>query len=236
MESVRLDTAMRAGAAVSLILAPLLLLLAFAGHPADASTGADELRVVVAQTDRWNLVHLLFLLSMALFILAAVALLGQLRSGGAWYGLVGVALTVLGAVSFSGLFGAELAMGAMAGVPTDQRGGLAPGFAAIAQMQGPLAITYLGLGLPLGLVTFAVGLFRARVAPRWAGVAVAVAACALVGGLFDNAVGAAGAALLLLGLGTVGLHLFSRPSMASAPQTARGSIDRSRLAQPEQAG
>src|SRR6516162_8849897 len=104
MESVRVDTTKRAGAAVSLILAPLLLLLAFAGHPADASTGAGELRVVVAQTDRWNLVHLLFLLSMALFILAAVTLLGRLREGGAWYGPVGVALTAVGAVSFSGLF------------------------------------------------------------------------------------------------------------------------------------
>jgi hypothetical protein len=232
MESVRVDTTKRAGAAVSLILAPLLLLVAFASHPADASTGVGELRVVVAQMDRWNLVHLLFLLSMALFILAAVALLGQLRVGGAWYGLVGVALTVVGAVSFSGLFGAELAMGAMASLPIDQRGGLAPGFAAIAQMQGPLTITYLGLGLPLGLVTFAVGLVRTRVAPRWAGVAVAVAACALVGGLFDNAVGAAGAAFLLLGLGAVGLHLLGQPGMASA----RSSIDCSELGQPERAG
>jgi hypothetical protein len=236
MESVRVDTARRAGAAVSLILAPLLLLVAFASHPTEASTGVGELRVVVAQTDRWNLVHLLFLLSMALFILAAMALLGQLRAGGAWYGLVGVALTVAGAVSFSGLFGAELAMGAMAGLPTGQREGLAPGFAAIAQMQGPLAITFLGLGLPLGLVTFAVGLVRTRAAPRWTGVVVCVAACALVGGLFDNTVGAAGAALLLLGLGAVGLHLLWQPGMASAPLTARSSIDRSELGQPERAG
>ena len=52
-----------------------------------------------------------------------------------------------------------------------------------------------------------VGLIFTRAVPRWVGIAIEVAALVLVGGLFNNPIGAVGAAMLLVGLDAIGLRV-----------------------------
>ena len=52
-----------------------------------------------------------------------------------------------------------------------------------------------------------VGLIFTRAVPRWVGIAIEVAAVVLVGGLFNNPIGAVGAAMLLVGLDAIGLRV-----------------------------
>ena len=58
-------------------------------------------------------------------------------------------------------------------------------------------MVFVGLSLKLGLFVLGVGLIFTRAVPRWVGIAIEVAAVVLVGGLFNNPIGAVGAAMLL---------------------------------------
>ena len=77
---------------------------------------------------------------------------------------------------------------------------------ALIAFKGPLPMVFVGLSLNLGLLMLAVGLISTRAVPRWASVAIEVAALALVGGLFDTPIGVVGAAVLLVSLGGIGLR------------------------------
>ena len=103
--------------------------------------------------------------------------------------------------------GIELAMSAIASIPVEQHSRIEPAMQALIDFNGPLPVVFVGLSLNLGLFVLAAGLISARVVPRWKSVAIEVAAVVLVGGLFNNPVGAIGAAVLLVGLGFIGLRV-----------------------------
>jgi hypothetical protein len=190
-----------------MLLAPLLLLVGFAIHPPEPHDAAQLLKVIANNTDRWNAAHILFAFSMVLSIPATLGLMDLLaQRNGARIGLIGGSLVILGVIFLTLFIGIELAMSAIATIPVEQAS-IEPAMQALIDFDGPLPVVFVGLSLNLGLFMLAVGLISTRAVPRWTSVAIEVAALVLVGGLFNNLIGAVGAAVLLVGLGTIGLRV-----------------------------
>ena len=214
MGGVGVEATKRFLTGLSMLVAPLLLLVGFAIHPPEPQNGAETLEVIVHDAERWNAAHIMFSAGMVLSFPAVLGLTRLLGRRGAWFGLIGGVLAAIGVVFFSVFLGVELAMSAIASVPIEKHTGLEPGIQALIDFAGPLPIVFLGLSLNLGLIVLAIGLFITRAVPRWTSVVIAGASVVLVGGLFSNPVGAVGAAVLLVGLGTIGLQCLSRSNEA----------------------
>ena len=192
---------------LSMLLAPLLLLVGFTIHPPEPRSGAEALEVILYDPGRWNAAHIAFSFGMALSIPAVGGLVRLLGNRGAWFSFIGGLLAAVGVVFFGVFLGVELAMGAMVSAQIERYGGLDLGMQALVDLEGALPVVFLGLSLNLGLIVLATGLFVTRAVPRWRSVAIAGASLVLVGGLFSNPIGAVGAAVLLVGLGAIGLQV-----------------------------
>ena len=203
-----METTKRCVMGLSMLLAPLLLLVGFSIHPPEPHDGAQMLEVIANDAGRWNSAHILFALSMVLSIPATLGLMDLLeRRGGTRFGLIGGSLTVVGVIFLTLFIGVELAMSAIASVPVEEHPGIEAAMQALIDFDGPLPVVFVGLSLNLGLFVLAVGLISTRAVSRWTGVVIEVAALVLVGGLFNNPIGAVGAAVLLVGLGAIGLRV-----------------------------
>jgi hypothetical protein len=204
---LKVETTKRTIVGLAMLLAPLLLLVGFSIHPPEPRDGAQLLGVIANDAGRWNAAHVLFALSMVLAIPATSGLMELLEHrGGAKFGLIGGSLAVVGVIFLTLFIGVELAMSAIArSVPVEEYARIEPAMQALIDFDGPLPVVFVGLSLNLGLFVLGVGLISARTVPRWTGVAIEVAALVLVGGLFNNPIGAVGAAVLLVGLGAIGL-------------------------------
>ncbi len=190
-----------------MFLAPLLLVVGFAIHPPEPKSGVEALEVIIDDAGRWNAAHIAFTFGMALSLPAVDGLVRLLGNRGAWFGFIGGLLAAVGVVFFGVFLGVELAMGAMVSAQIERYGGLDLGMQALVDLEGALPVVFLGLSLNLGLIVLATGLFVTRAVPRWRSVAIAGASLVLVGGLFSNPIGAVGAAVLLVGLGAIGLQV-----------------------------
>lgn len=219
----------RIGTGLSMILAPLLLAVGFAIHPAEKSNGAEQLQVIADNIGRWNTAHILILASAVLFIPAVLGLMHLLRYRGVWFGLFGGALAGVGVVCLGALVGVDaLATSAFADVPADQRAGLAPGMQAIGDAQGAIPVAYLSAGLIFGLIVLAAGLFVTHTAPRWASVTIEVASLVLLASLVGNneKIGAVGATVLLISLGALGLQTLRQTDEAwETPSADSGDVE-----------
>ena len=191
-----------------MLLAPLLLLVGFAIHPPEPHDGAQMLKVIADNAARWNAAHILFAVGMVLSIPATLGVMDLLeRRGEARFGLVGGSLVVVGVIFLTLFIGVELAMSAIASVPVEEHVGIESAMQALIDFEGPLPVVFVGLSLNLGLIVLAVGLISTHAVPLWTSVAIEVAALVLVGGLFNNPIGAVGAAVLLVGLGAIGVRV-----------------------------
>lgn len=166
------------------------------------------LGVIANDAGRWNAAHILFAVSMVLSIPATLGLMDLLdHKGGAGFAFIGGSLAVVGVIFLTLFVGVELAMSAIASTPVEQHANIEPAMQALIDFEDPLPVVFVGLSLNLGLFVLAVGLISTRAVARWTGVAIEVAALVLVGGLFNNPIGAVGAAVLLVGLGAIGLRV-----------------------------
>src|ERR671932_1413447 len=141
METASTESVKRLGLGLSMILAWLLFALGFAIHPTQSTSGAEQLRVIVATSGRWDLAHILILVSLVLFIPAGLGVMGFLQQRGAWFGLIGGAFVVIGVVFLGAWVGAEgFASSALAGLPANQQAALAPAIQAIIDPRGALGL------------------------------------------------------------------------------------------------
>jgi len=175
METASTESIKRVCTGLSMILAPLLLEVGFAIHPPQSTSGAEQLRVVVATSGRWDLAHVLILVSLVLFIPAVLGVMGFLQKRGAWFGLIGGAFVAIGVVFFAAWVGAEgFVSSALASLSASQQTALAPAMQAILDTRGALAfVDFTSLLLIAGLLVLAIGLFAARTVARWMSVAIA---------------------------------------------------------------
>jgi len=215
METASTESVKRVGMGLSMILAWLLFAVGFAIHPTQSTSGAEQLRVIVATSGRWDLAHVLILVSLVLFIPAVLGVMGFLQRRGAWFGLIGGAFVVIGVVFFAAWVGAEgFVSSALASLPGDQQADLAPAMHAIIVPRGALSfVETTSFLLIAGLLVLAIGLFAVRTVPRRMSLAMAAGVLLLIGGasagVLISLVG--GCALLVVGIGSMGVQVLRPP-------------------------
>ncbi len=191
---------------LALIVAPLLLL---AATVVDVTPDADDteelLRLIAKSPGTWSTGQLLFFLSGLAWIPAGLGIMSLFghrapvgRLGGASVLAGGVAIV---AVDAAGLYLPELATSGV---------GLQQQVAIVEATESSAAVITFEIvhvvGLFLGLLVVAAALFRTRLVPVWASLAVVFALVGLVATPYQ-VVQAAAMALLTLGLGTAGARL-----------------------------
>jgi hypothetical protein len=197
-------------AGLSLIVAPLLLLLATLIGP-DLSGDADERLAEIADNEgRYVASGYLFLLAAWVFVPGLIGLWRLFRGPRVALGQVGAGLVLLGVITtiaFFG-FGAYEYEAAQPDLDPAQMAQLADSVDD-SGVTTPLFIITFVLGIGIGSLIVAWSLWRRQVVPPWA--PAAIVAGTVLGAFSEDSValGAIGFAFLLVGFGSVGLKLLS---------------------------
>lgn len=227
------QSVLRAAGAASLLLFPLMLIVAFAMH----YTSVGEFFEIKLSYDQLPIEHtvatfmgnnagrmyvwphLIGYFSVPMMIAASLTLGYVLFERAPWFALIGSALTVIGAVFLGGVFAAWLSFAALGNLPADQTGAAVAALTVLTEMKGPLAMTtYLAVLTFLGLMVSAVGLFRARVVPRWSPVALFLGNLMIMAFMDIDNLMLAGAVLILAGLAPLSRSLlFGSDQSVEAP-------------------
>jgi Domain of unknown function (DUF4386) len=159
---------------LSLIAAPLVLLVTFVVLPDLPDDPTAMLAAIAANRERTVVAALLFMLSSVLFLPAFVGLIHLLRDRGVVLGHLGGGLALLGvwghiALATHWLVYVQMTMG---GAEQTQM------VALMNRIEGdtallPVTLTQAGSGI--GFLLLGIGLWRARVGPRWAAVGIVLA-------------------------------------------------------------
>jgi hypothetical protein len=167
-----IERARRLGTAAALVVMPAIFVFAFATHPGLGSVRLLEPADLILRA-RGNAVlqftHALVTLNTALLVVVALHLQSLLRAGrGAWAGLVGGAMAVLGACLLAADKGALcLTMSALDAVDDRTFNAMMPGLMAIFDKQGWVVLVWGMVLLPLGVAVQAAGLMRSGAWPMW---------------------------------------------------------------------
>ena len=163
----------RKGTGLCFIVFPLIWVVAFAAHPnllqPRLALGPAEL-IQRAHGDRLlQLVHGLVTLNTALLVVVALEYKRLLEgTRGAWSGLVGAGLAILGACLLAADKGALcLTMSALDTIPEADFVRAMPGLLAIFTFKGWMALVWGLVLLPIGVMVQAAAMLRANVMPRW---------------------------------------------------------------------
>lgn len=193
-------------AGLSMVLGPLLLLVAFVASPRLETAAAGQLRVAAEHVDRFYLVNLIAMVGVAVMVPAVLGLMHMVRERRPAHGAIGGGLSVLGLLATMASFGIAFAIWRMAS------DGVQPGDVALldSMMDATgivVPITVVGFVGCLGFVVLMLGMYRAHVVDWW------MALCAAAGVVLINiafpvgvlALAILGGALLLVGLGATGV-------------------------------
>jgi len=168
----RTERARRLGTAAAMAAMPAVFVFAFATHPGLGSIQLLEPADLILRA-RGNpllqFAHALVTLNTALLVVVASHLQSLLRPGrGAWAGLVGGAMAVLGACLLAADKGAMcLTMSALDAVGAPTFDAMMPGLMAIFDKRGWVVLVWGMVLLPVGVATQAVGLWRSGTWPKW---------------------------------------------------------------------
>jgi hypothetical protein len=188
-----------------MVAAPLLLLVVTVIHPEHKDSEAAQLGIVADKADEWFAAHAIALVAIALAVPAALGLMHMLREREVAFGHVGGGLAMIGLLAFAGVVAVELVVWQMA--KTGDAGMVAL-LENVSEETGMVLTLYLPavIGFTFGFLVLAWGLYRARAVQSW--MAICVAAGAVILGVeqmvLTDWLGIVGAAVLLVGLGSVG--------------------------------
>ncbi len=224
---------LRTAGAASLLLFPLMLIVAFAMH----YTSVGEFFEIKLSYDQLPIEHtvatfmgdsagrmyvwphLIGYFSVPMMIAASLTLGYVLFERAPWFALIGSALTVIGGIFLGGVFAAWLSFAALGNLPADQTGAAVAALTVLTEMKGPLAMTtYLSVFTFLGFMVLAVGLYRTRIVPRWSPAALFLGNVMIMSFMDIDNLMLAGAVLMLAGLAPVSRSLlFGSDRSAEAP-------------------
>src|SRR5215210_1182097 len=188
-----------------MVAGPLLALVAFVVSPALKSGSAAQVAEVARHQDRFLLSMLLSLAAVVLVIGGSLGLMHMLRERMVAFGNAGGLLALVGLLATTAQLGAQLMLWAM--VRDGVQAGDVSAWHALTHdtaMALPLvAIPWLAV---VGFAVLAMGLYRAHVVDWWMAAMLALGALGitLAGPLTSIAVGIVGAALFLVGMGSIG--------------------------------
>ena len=193
-------------AGLSMVLGPLLLVVAFVASPRLETEAAAQLRVAAEHVDRFYLVNLIAMVGVALLVPAVLGLMHMIRERRPAHGAIGGGLSVLGLLATMVSFGIAFAIWRMAS------DGVSAGDVALLDSIMDAAgvvipVNLVGFAGAIGFVVLMLGMYRAHVVDWW------MALCAAAGVVLINvafpvgmlALAILGSALLLVGLGAVGV-------------------------------
>ncbi len=222
MKSEKAESIIRVAGSISLIMFPLILMLAFALHfesfsdffvfelRYEPNTAAEFMDTLInpAAARRYTIAHGVGYLGLPLMISTALYLSYFLFKKRPWYALIGGTLTCIGSVYLGGVFGAWLSFAAVGNVTVDQVEGAIPVLEALMEMQGPLLLTSILSALSLlGLMVIATGLFLSRIVPGWSAVMIFIGNLLILVFMDRDNWMFMGAFIMLLGLAPISLKL-----------------------------
>lgn len=180
-QSDPIERARRLGTAAALVVMPAVFVFAFATHPGLGSVRLLEPAELILRAHGnplLQLAHALVTINTALLVVVALHLQSLLRAGrGAWAGLIGGAMAVLGACLLAADKGAMcLTMSALDGVDDKTFNAMMPALMAIFEKQGWVVLVWGMVLLPLGVALQAIGLMRSGAWPQWQAGALLVGA------------------------------------------------------------
>jgi hypothetical protein len=200
----------------SLIVAPLLLLLANAIDPATSDQAAERLPQIAGHQARYIAAAYLLMAGAWAFVPGLIGLWSLLRGPRVTVGQAGAALVLAGTVTtiaFVG-FGVYEYEAATSGLDPAQMAQLADN-AEGSPVAIPLLIVFL-VGAVIGTLILAWALWRRRIVPAWS--PVAIAAGAILNLAADApALSAIAFGLQVLGYGCVGARLLSPDTIDAIP-------------------
>lgn len=196
---------------LSLVVAPLLVLLSVVAMPTAASSARDQILSIEVHPDRWYAFALLSLVSSALLVPALLELMALGRARAPFGAIVGAGLCCVGAFVAVADSATQLVYWQMG---TGDRAAMLALAHRYEHAFGAGAIFMVGgLSLLVGSMLLGVALARARAVPMWAAAAVPI-------GIVANLVGfAAGSRFLLVASGVVLLAGFGRAALRAPTAT-----------------
>jgi hypothetical protein len=201
-----------------MLAAPAILLAGELVHPRMKQDSAAQLQVLSEQADRQYVAHLLFLVSLVLFVPVLIGLVDRLGDERAAWGHVGAGLGLLGTIVLAAFAGAELVTWQVGKAPAADAAAMTALLDRANESAGILPLFALAAAFPLAFSVLAVGLYLARRAAAWEALLLGVAPIALLvaefGGAPRIAVGIPAAAFLV-GLGSMGLRVLREAQFAT---------------------
>jgi hypothetical protein len=214
-------------AGLCLIAAPATLFAGTVIHPGLREGAAAQLELIAEHPDRWYLNHVLGLVSMTLFVPALLALVHLVRDPEPRLAYIGAALGIVGAVGFIGVMTIYGFVAWQMSMSPDQEQ-MAELFERINHAAG-VAIPFRAMpfAFVLGMVTLAIGLYRAGVA-RLACVAIAAGPIVFAAGAQTEhvAIMIPGSGMMTMGLGSIGMRVLRKPHGHRAQASLPGSPGR----------
>jgi hypothetical protein len=199
-----------------MVLAPLFLLAAQIVSPKLDSDEAGQLSIVADHVDRWYLAAVLGLVSIVLAVPAVLGLMHMLRERRAAYGHVGGGLALLGLLAAMGGTAISMVVWQMVAGGAD-RAEMVALLDRVNNTAGTVVPFYIGTFLfGLGMAVIALGLYLARAVYAPYCLALAAGAIVLVIGfpVASVAMTIVGAALLVVGFGSIGRIVLTEPDEA----------------------
>jgi hypothetical protein len=189
-----------------MVVGPLLALAAFIVSPAMKSGSAAQVAEVARHQDRFLLSGFLTLAAVALVIGGSLGLMHMLRERMVGYGNVGGVLTMVGLIFTMAQVAAQFTLWSAVrdGV---QAADVATWHSVTHESATVIPLVALPWLAVVGFAVLAMGLYRAHVVDWWMAAMMAVGALGitLAGPLTSLAVGIVGAALFLVGMGSIGM-------------------------------
>lgn len=199
-------------AGVCMVVAPVLALLSFVIAPAIETDAGAQLAAAADDLDTYYASNLIGMVAVVLLVPAVLGLMHMLRERQVAFGHVGGGLALVGLLATAASIGLAFFVWRMA------RGGVTPAEVALLddvnEAAGVVLPVYiLGFAVGIGLAVLAAGLYLARAVDWWMAAAIGIGAL-LVNVAFpagELALAIVGAAVLVVGLGSVGLMVLLEP-------------------------
>jgi hypothetical protein len=194
-------------AGACMVFAPALFLVAFVVSPKLETSAGKQLSVATSHVDRYYIANLIAMVGLILVVPAVLGLMHMIRERRPAYGAVGGGLTMIGVLCSLVGVGAAFVIWEMARHGGDTASNHAVVRALLHDAGAVIPLSILGMVGAVGAVILGAGLYLARVVDWWmalffaAGV-VCITVAFPVGAL---ALAIVGAALMVVGLGSVGL-------------------------------
>ena len=163
----------RQAAGASMIVAPVVLVVAELLHARFETDAAKQLEAVADNTGRWYAAHGLVIVGFALTVralLGLVHLLGRSRAALGHLSLVAFAPSL---VAVSAIVGMELVLWQMA-QPSANRDEMVALAERLNESAGVVAVFLVALLFPLAWLLVGIGLYLTRAVPAWAAVLIAL--------------------------------------------------------------